>query len=168
MFWMPFSIFSTLFWSILSHFGSILGPPGPHFSMFLGIPVLLAFWITFSLISKKTENVKSSQNTAPVHGFRASPAWKVCAHLWKKASLFQSKFHQKSMKNRAQKLEKRFPWQKSIKHRFLAPCLGPRTDFWSNLGAQPGPQKMWKVAKAVKNFGADAPWSLTKFHQGLF
>ena len=36
MFWMPFWRFSVLFQLILSHFGSILGPPGTNFSMFFG------------------------------------------------------------------------------------------------------------------------------------
>ena len=48
-------------------------------------------------------------------------------------------FHQKSMKNQAQKKEKRFPREKSMKSRFLALILGPRIDFSSILGFQRGP-----------------------------
>ena len=54
--------------------------------------------------------------------------------------VFSSNFHQKSMANRCQKLEKRYSREKTIKCRFLAPLFGPRINFWSILGFRPGPK----------------------------
>ena len=72
MFLDRFSIFSRFVRLILSHFGTIWGPPGHQFSMFFGDTSFALFFGYFFTNSKKW-NAKSAQNTAPVHRFRGSP-----------------------------------------------------------------------------------------------
>ena len=57
------------------------------------------------------------------------------------------------MTNQAQKWEKRCSREKSIKHRFLAPLLGPRIDFWSILGTPRGPKNPPKEGTIIGGRG---------------
>ena len=121
-----FSLFSNHFLAILGHFWV---PWASFFDVFLNTDFAMFFLDHFCTNFKKGGNMKSAQNTAPVHRFKGSPVWKKHAQLWKNALFFSLIFHWKSIENQARKLEKLFPRQKLIKHRFLAPLLVPRIVF---------------------------------------
>ena len=57
MLWMPFWRFSVLFRLILSHFVSILGPPGTNFSMILGDTGFALFFCQLFGLSKILCNI---------------------------------------------------------------------------------------------------------------
>ena len=142
MLWAQFSIFSVFVPSIFSNFGSILGALGLHFSMFFEIPVLLSFLYHIFINFRKTEKVKSAQNTAPVHGFKASPGWKDRAHLWKKCGIVSIIVSSKIDENSIPKV------RKSISLTKIDKALLP--------GAPFGAKKRllvdsWRLARSPKN-----------------
>ena len=69
------------------------------------------------------------------------------------------------MKHQAQKREKRCSREKSIKHRFLAPLLGPRIDFWSILGTPRGAKNPPKEVLIIEPKWS---WELSGSHFGRF
>ena len=70
---------------------------GHHFSMLLRVTNFASFFRCFFAIFQKCKKVKSTQNNAPVHGFRGSPGLQKLAKLLHFV-LFLLFFRQKSRK----------------------------------------------------------------------
>ena len=72
VFWqfLLFSLFSNHFLAILGHFWV---PWASFFDVFLNTDFAMFFLDHFCTNFKKGENMKSAQNTAPVHRFKGSP-----------------------------------------------------------------------------------------------